>query len=145
MLVCVDVDWCRLGLSPYADLVREPERQGAEDWDVVARAIQDRLAETRATQMDVASRARVSLTTLRELQHNLNPRRRRPQTLAAVSEALGWPAGYLASVLHGEQAQPHPDEAGDPVLANLTTLEREIHDLRARVDAIERQLSGGDA
>jgi hypothetical protein len=124
--------------------VRESE-EVAEDWDAVARAIQDRLAETRATQMDVAARARVSLTTLRELQHNTNPRRRRPQTLSAVSEALGWPAGYLMSVLHGEQAQPHPDEVGDPVLANLTTLEREIHDLRARVDAIERQLSGEDA
>ena len=35
--------------------MREPELQGAEDWDAVARAISDRLAETRATQMEVAS------------------------------------------------------------------------------------------
>ena len=73
----------------------------AEDWDAVATAISARLTDTRTTQMDVAARARVSLTTLRELQHNLNPRRRRPQTLAAISEALGWPAGYLVQVLHG--------------------------------------------
>ncbi len=118
---------------------------GQDDWDAVARAIQHRLDETRSTQMDIASRARVSLTTLRELQHNLNPRRRRPQTLAAVSEALGWPAGYLAQVLRGEPAAPHPDEAGDPVLRSLTDLESEIASLRSRVARIEQQLADGDA
>jgi hypothetical protein len=121
----------------------DPERDG--DWNAVALAIQNRLSETRATQMDVASRARVSLTTLRELQHNLNPRRRRPQTLAAVSEALGWPANYLTRVLHGEQAEPHSDELRDPVLAALKDLEQEIRGLRARVDEIERQLADGGA
>lgn len=116
-----------------------------DDWDAVARAIQNRLDETRSTQMDIASRARVSLTTLRELQHNLNPRRRRPQTLSAVSEALGWPAGYLAQVLQGETAQPHADEIGDPVLASLRGLESEIEQLRGRVAQIEQQLADGDA
>ena len=43
------------------------------------------------TQLEAASRAKISLTTLRELQNNTSPRRRRPQTLAALSEALGWP------------------------------------------------------
>lgn len=125
-----------------------PEQDGPradEDWDAVARAIQNRLDETRTTQMDVAARARVSLTTLRELQHNNNARNRRPQTLSAISEALGWPAGYLARVLHGEPAEPHADESSDPVLSSLTTLEREIRDLRARVVEIERQLAAGDA
>lgn len=112
------------------------------DWDAVAVAIQNRLTETRVTQMDVASRARVSLTTLRELQHNLNPRRRRPQTLSAISEALGWPPGYLAQVLHGEPAQVHADEATDPALTALSGLSQEVRALRARVDEIERQLAG---
>ncbi|WP_300010594.1 XRE family transcriptional regulator [Pseudonocardia sp.] len=115
-----------------------------DDWDAVARAIQNRLDETRSTQMEIASRARVSLTTLRELQHNLNPRRRRPQTLSAVSAALGWPAGYLAQVLHGEAAEPHANESTDPVLSSLSGLEQEIRALRARVDQIERQLADGD-
>ena len=123
----------------------EQDGQSAEDWDAVALAIQNRLAETRATQMDVASRARVSLTTLRELQHNDNARRRRPHTLSAISEALGWPAGYLAHVLHGETAEPHTDESTDPVLTALSGLEKEIRDLRARVVEIERQLSDEDA
>lgn len=118
---------------------------GQDDWDAVARAIQQRLDETRATQMDVASRAQVSLTTLRELQHNLNPRRRRPQTLSAVSEALGWPAGYLVQVLRGETAEPHTDERTDPVLTALSGLEQEIHALRARVEQIEQRLADGDA
>jgi hypothetical protein len=118
---------------------RDLDREG--DWNAVASAIRSRLSETRATQMDVASRARVSLTTLRELQHNLNPRRRRPQTLAAVSEALGWPANYLTRVLHGEPAERHSDEVRDPVLSSLRDLEQEIRGLRARVDEIERQLA----
>ena len=125
--------------------MREPEPQSADDWDAVARAIENRLAEMRATQMDVASRARVSLTTLRELQHNTNPRRRRPQTLSAVSEALGWPSDYLTRVMHGEPAHAHPDESSDPVLKSLKDLEDEIADLRARVVQIERQLADGDA
>ncbi len=119
------------------------ERDG--DWNAVALAIQNRLSEARATQMEIASRARVSLTTLRELQHNLNPRRRRPQTLAAVSEALGWPADYLTQVLHGGPAGPHSDEVHDPVLSALRDLEREVHGLRTRVSEIERQLADGDA
>lgn len=119
----------------------EQGRQSDEDWDAVALAIQNRLAETRATQMEVASRARVSLTTLRELQHNLNPRRRRPQTLTAISEALGWPSNYLARLLRGGPAEAHADETADPVLTTLTGLEREIRALRARVDEIERQLT----
>lgn len=116
-----------------------------DDWDAVARAIQNRLDETRSTQMEVASRAKVSLTTLRELQHNLNPRRRRPQTLSAVSEALGWPSAYLAQVLRGEAADSHVDEATDPVLSALSDLEKEIHALRTRVDEIERRLTDEDA
>jgi hypothetical protein len=116
----------------------------AEDWAAVAGAISDRLAELRTTQMDVAARARISLTTLRELQHNTSPRQRRPQTLAAVSEALGWPASYLTKVLNGEDAQPHPDEDSDPVLKSLTSVEHELGELRDRVDRIERQLAGED-
>lgn len=100
----------------------EPAPQGG-DWAAVSAAISRRLAETRMTQMDVASRAEVSLTTVRELQHNSNPRRRRPQTLAAVSEALGWPPGYLHQLLNGEDAAPHADEASDPVLQALKGLE----------------------
>jgi transcriptional regulator with XRE-family HTH domain len=125
--------------------VTDVERPSGEDWDAVAEAIRDRLTETRMTQMDAASRARLSLTTIRELQHNLNPRRRRPQTLAAVSEALGWPPDYLDRVLHGARPEPHDDEVKDPVLHALDDLGREIQELRDRVEQIERQLAAEDA
>jgi len=117
----------------------------AEDWTAVAGAISNRLTELRTTQMDIAAKARISLTTLRELQHNINPRRRRPQTLSALSEALGWPPDYLAKVLRGEDARPHADEEHDPVLKSLGSIERELGDLRGRVARIEQQLAGEDA
>jgi len=125
-------------------LVADGNAAEAEDWDAVATAISARLTDTRTTQMDVAARARVSLTTLRELQHNLNPRRRRPQTLAAISEALGWPAGYLVQVLHGDHPEPHADEAADPVLRVVDELEHELRNLRTRVEKIEQQLADED-
>jgi hypothetical protein len=64
--------------------------------------------------------------------------------MAAASEALGWPADYLSKILHSEDALPHPDEAGDPVLRSLATVEHELGDLRERVGRIERQLAGED-
>jgi hypothetical protein len=67
------------------------------------------------------------------------PRRRRPQTLTALSEALG----YLAATLHGDHAQPYADESHDPVLGSLSSIERELGELRQRVERIERQLAGG--
>lgn len=136
------VDRRQCTIWPYAAHVAGPDEQ--EDWDAVARAVQDRLDEMRATQMEIATRAGISLTTLRELQHNTNPRRRRPQTIAAVSEALGWPSGYLAQVLHGEPAQPHTDEVQDPVLRSLKSLETEIELLRSRIARVEQQLAAGD-
>lgn len=125
--------------KPYASAVPE-HRQDGGDWDSVARAVTDRLSDMRMTQMDVASRAQVSLTTVRELQHNSNPRKRRPQTLAAISEALGWPPGYLAEILVGGTPKAHADELADPVLDSLKALEREVGALRDRVGEIERQI-----
>jgi transcriptional regulator with XRE-family HTH domain len=113
----------------------------AEDWTAVAQAISARMAELRVTQMEVAAKARISLTTLRELQHNINPRRRRPQTLAALSEALGWPPEYLTTTLHGSAAEPYADETHDPVLGALNSIERELGELRERVGRIEQQLA----
>lgn len=118
--------------------------EDVEDWDAVAAAITARLTDTRMTQMEVASRAQVSLTTLRELQHNLNPRRRRPQTLAAVSEALGWPSDYLVQVLRGGHPKLHPNERADPVLQAVDELEGQLRELRTRVEKIEQQLADED-
>lgn len=109
----------------------------------MARAVSARLTETRMTQMDVASRAQVSLTTLRELQHNLNPRKRRPQTLAAISEALGWPADHLEQVLRSGQPPAPADEADDPILRAIDDLTAEVRDLQGRVEELERRSADG--
>lgn len=116
-----------------------------EDWASVGQAISARMAELRVTQLEVAARAEISLTTLRELQNNVNPRRRRPQTLSALSEALGWPTDHLSHVLHGHQPPANPDEEHDPVLESLHSIERELLSLRSRVDQIEQRLSDEDA
>jgi hypothetical protein len=146
----VKPDAALLALVPMSALVLvQAMSDGAEvteDWAAVGAAISDRLAELRATQMEVAARAKISLTTLRELQHNINPRRRRPQTLAALSEALGWPTGHLSAILHGENsAPPAEDEREDPIMASLRSVELELTELKARVAQIERQLSAEDA
>jgi hypothetical protein len=100
------------------------------------------MAEIDMTQADLAARAGVALMTVRELQHNLQPRRRNPRTLAAVSEALGWPGDQLARILEG---QPSPDvHRNDPVLAELEALRADLSAVVRRLDAIERQL-GNDA
>ena len=114
----------------------------AEDWAAVASAIDDRLAQLRVTQMEVATRARISLTTLRELPRDTACANARPQTLSALSEALDWGADYLTKVLSGDNARPHADEERDPVLKSLASIERELSQLRDRVDQIERQLAG---
>lgn len=113
-----------------------------KDWDAVAAAIQARLEELGMTQQELASRAGVALMTVRELQHNLKPRKRSPRTLAAVSTALGWPEGHLAEVLNG--GTPEDPDAADPVLVELQTLNQRLNSITARLDAIERRLADDD-
>ncbi len=92
------------------------------------------------TQAELAQRAGVALMTVRELQHNLKPRRRNPRTLAAVSQALGWPSNHLASVLDGREPAGDPD-ASDPILAELDAVKQDLTAIHHRLDAIERQLA----
>lgn len=110
----------------------------AKDWAAVAAAIQARLAELDMTQAELAARAGVALMTVRELQHNLAARRRSPRTLAAVSEALGWPSDHLTRILEGERVA-NPD-ADDPVLAELEAVRADLVSVVERLDAIERRL-----
>ena len=110
----------------------------AKDWDAVAAAIRARLAEIDMTQAELAARAGVALMTVRELQHNLKPRRRNPRTLAAVSEALGWPSDQLARILDG--GAPEPVDAEDQVLVELDAVRADLTAIYERLDAIERRL-----
>ena len=109
----------------------------SEDWAGVAEAIKARLTELRMTQLDLASRSKVSPATIGELVTNRNPRRRQHRTLQALSEALDWPAGYLDAALHGTDPEAADDDA-DPVLAELVALREELQRMNERLEALER-------
>lgn len=102
-----------------------------QDWEAVAAAIRARLEDQGLTMTDLASRSGVSLTTVRELVHVLNTRRRQPRTLVSLSTALGWPADHLGAVLRGKPTVEPPAED------DLTAIRRELRELRTRVEALE--------
>jgi DNA-binding FadR family transcriptional regulator len=89
------------------------------------------------TQTDLAAKAQVSLTTVRELVHNLNARRRHPRTLSALSEALGWPSDHLNELLKGKTSGPDSD-APDPVADELQTIRQQLEEVHERLASIER-------
>ena len=99
-----------------------------QDWQAVGTAISARLDEQGMTMTELAARAGVSLTTVRELVHVLSTRRRQPRTLAAISNALGWPDDHLGKVLRGKVLAVPPNPSEPP-------------DLAARVRVVEERLS----
>lgn len=114
----------------------------SKDWQAVSTAIKSRLEELDMTQAELSHRAGVALETVRELQHNLRPRRRSPRTLGSVSEALGWPSNHLAAIADGQN--PDDPDASDPVLSELDKINETLMNVTARLDAIERQLAADD-
>jgi transcriptional regulator with XRE-family HTH domain len=114
----------------------------ARDWDAVAAAIQARMSDLDMTQSELAQRAGVALMTVRELQHNLKPRRRNPRTLATVSEALGWPPDQLATILGG--AEPADPDEGDPIMTELEAIKGQLTSITERLAAVERQQADAD-
>lgn len=100
-----------------------------QDWPAVGAAIKNRLDERGMTMTDLANKSGVSLTTVRELAHVLNTRRRHPRTLGDLSTALGWPAEHLGTVLRGQNDPATDDE--------LDAIRRELAELRDRVEALE--------
>lgn len=104
----------------------------SQDWPAVGAAIRARLDDRGMTMTELATRSGVSLTTVRELVHVLNERRRQPRTLASLSSALGWPADHLGAVLRGHSTD---DIATD----DLAAIRRDLRDIRHRVEALERE------
>jgi len=109
-----------------------------KDWDAVARAIDARMRELDLKQAELAVRAGLAPETVRELRNNLKPRRRNPRTLAAISEALGWPADELARVLAGDEYRESADDSS--VTAELANLRRTVDGLSERLESVERRL-----
>ncbi|MGD9988845.1 helix-turn-helix domain-containing protein [Pseudonocardia sp.] len=106
-----------------------------QDWTAVGEALRSRLDELGMTMTELASKSGVSLTTVRELVHVLNTRRRQPRTLVSLSTALGWPAEQLGSVLRGRTLHVPTATSGD-----FASIHAELRDLRHRVEVLERAL-----
>jgi DNA-binding Lrp family transcriptional regulator len=110
-----------------------------QDWDAVSRALLERLAETGRTQTELAAKAQVSLTTVRELVHNLNARRRHPRTLAALSVALGWPEGHLDDVLRGRSPEGDTTERRDSVVEELRAMREQLVVMQDEIAAVRER------
>lgn len=111
-----------------------------KDWEAVARVIDTRMRELDLTQTELAVRAGVAPETVRELRTNLRSRRRNPRTLAAISEALGWPPERLGDVLAGDVTHGSVDGDRDGVKAEVARLRQAVDDLSERLAAVERQI-----
>ncbi|MFD4673725.1 XRE family transcriptional regulator [Lentzea sp. NPDC058450] len=111
----------------------------AKDWAAVATAITTRMAELDMKQSELKERSGLALQTVREIQLNLQPRDRSKRTLAALSDALGWPSDHLWQVLSG--IDPGDPDESDPLLAELTAIKGAITVLTDRVEEIERRLA----
>jgi hypothetical protein len=110
-----------------------------QDWDAVSRALVERLSETGRTQTELAAKAQVSLTTVRELVHNLNARRRHPRTLTALSGALGWPEGHLDDVLRGRSPKDVVPERHDSVVEELRVMRQQLVTMQEEIAAVRER------
>jgi transcriptional regulator with XRE-family HTH domain len=111
-----------------------------KNWEAVARVIDTRMRELDLTQTELAVRAGVAPETVRELRTNLRSRRRNPRTLAAISEALGWPPERLSDVLGGDVTHESVNGDRDGVKVELARLRQAVDDLSERLAAVERQI-----
>jgi transcriptional regulator with XRE-family HTH domain len=107
------------------------------DWTAVAEAVKARMAALRLKQLDLAHRAGVSPATIREITNSPRPRRRYGRTLAALSEALDWPADHLDAVLTGRDTTAQADPDDPRVLDELLTIRQELQAIKQRLDALE--------
>jgi hypothetical protein len=110
----------------------------AKEWAAVSAAMKSRLEDLEMTQAELIQRSELAPMTIRELLFNSAQRRRSSQTLGAVSEALGWPAGHLQAIAEGRD--PADPDAGDPVLTELGELRKSLAAITDRLDVIERRL-----
>lgn len=116
-----------------------------QDWDAVATALSQRMAELGLRQQDLAAKADVGVSTIQELVNNWKPRRRNRKTLAALSAALGWPADRLHTIAAGSHQEPPASEVDADAIAELrkrlTEAERRITQLEERASELPQSPS----
>jgi transcriptional regulator with XRE-family HTH domain len=93
------------------------------DWALVARVVDDQMAERGMTQRELAARSGVSEATLRSIRGGGEQRRTRA-TLASISRTLGFPDDHLWRVSRGatDTAEPWSDDELSVLSAGLADL-----------------------
>lgn len=114
-----------------------------QDWAAVGDSIRRRRHDlNKMTQEELARKAKMSLTKLREIEGHKAVRTRDPDTLKRISRALGFEAEYLDAVLN-QREEPYPHAKSKP---DESVLQREIL-LRVdrKLDAIMEKVRSIDA
>ncbi|MCX2715865.1 helix-turn-helix domain-containing protein [Mycolicibacterium sp. J2] len=76
-------------------------------WDQLAAAVRARRTELGLTQVDVATAGRVSVDTIRNIEHRRRtPKRVNPRTARAIEDALKWEPGSIEDTLAGGEPSP---------------------------------------
>ncbi|HEX5115109.1 MAG TPA: helix-turn-helix transcriptional regulator [Pseudonocardiaceae bacterium] len=100
-----------------------------DDWDAVAKAVRDRMAELDMTQKELVRRSRVSESTIRQVSRNYGPRKRSRHTLEDISKGLQWPSDHLTRILDGGGTRFGPD-VDHKVQAEIAELHAAVADIR---------------
>lgn len=152
--------------APAIPVQRKPRRKEARvprptesHNEMVSRVIGERLEELGLSGAEAARRAGVSGPVVSHLKRQTSSATRNRKTLEHISKAaLQWPPNYLPALVHGEinpdgsprRAVPAPPrervvEAAPPARGRLKgrieQQERELADLRARVETLEGVLA----
>lgn len=105
----------------------------------LAEEMNRRRAQLRLTWEQVATRAGISIATLRRLRNSDDPVS--IDTMIGIDSALEWKPGYTEARLNGARAAP---AAKDDNRAEREDLLRQLHELRAKTQQIMDQIDALD-
>lgn len=103
----------------------------------------------RLTQKELAARAGIDVSTLREIERGVVPKRgRHLATMSALSDALGWEPDRLRRIAAGEETpwQAEGDRTAEltaqveALTEQVTTLLADLNRLAAQVDRLSRRV-----
>ena len=114
-----------------------------QDWDAVARVINDRLAALSMKSATLERLANVSKKTLYELRHNSIVRNRGENTLIAISVALGLHRDHLDAVLKGDKPLPADAPAvltESESTSRIAMIENHLQLINERLDSMDTRI-----
>jgi transcriptional regulator with XRE-family HTH domain len=121
----------------------ETEKPSPEHWVTVAKISKERMLELGMNQDQLAGKAGLALSIVREIIHNTVQRNRNTRTLEALSVALEFPPRHLWAISRGLEP-PAPDPHPNELLVRLASIENKLEPIGSiedRLAAIEGQLT----